>query len=143
MPFAKLAHSLETWLWRRGFHLPAIRLIMRNILLFLAALLLLGLMSLPFSGKPLTFAVGALIFANVFWGIARHILGIRLAAYGMALLVSMLLQTTLRLVITAVILYVVLVVYNASAIALVGGIIISLAVALGTYARANALGHKQ
>ncbi len=136
-------HFIEAWLWRRGFSIQPIRLIMHNLLVLTVLSAFLGICALPVTQGPITFAVGSLVFANVFWGIARHILGLTLTAYSMGLLLFMLLGTAFRLLVTAIVLYVVLVVYNASAIALVGGLIVSLAVALGTFALITFAGHKQ
>ncbi len=138
----KIIHSIETWLYKWGFHNPAIRALMRDQVCFLIVSLLAGLLALPFTALILHFALGVLVFVNVFVGTAKHLISINLNTYSTGLLMGVLLRTTLRLVITGILLYVVLIVYNASAVALACGVTASMAVALGTFAR-QYLGHKQ
>ncbi len=139
---SSITHKIEAWLWRRGFHNPAIRALLRDQICFLLLSLMVGLIALPWTGLALHFALGVLVFVNVFAGIAKHLLSLNLNTYSSGLLMGVLFRTTLRLGITAILLYVVLIVYNASAVALACGVTASMAVALGTFAQ-QYLGHKQ
>ncbi len=139
----KFIHKIEAWLWQRGFHVPLIRIMLRNQICFLILSLVFSLAFLPWTHKGLHFTAGVLVFVNVVWGIARHLLSINLNAYSFGLLLGVLLRTTIRLGLTAALLYVLLIVYHASAVALVCGITAGVAVALGTFAHQHFVGHKQ
>ena len=117
-----LIRRLDALLWRRGFHSPEVRLIMRNELLFSVPLLLLGLCLLPLTSWLLWFAAGALLIAWNFYGLARFVQGLSLSAYSQALLTGMLLHSTVRLVLSAVFLYGILVWLEASVWAVAAGI---------------------
>ena len=117
-----LIHQLDALLWRRGFHRPEVRLVMRNEVLFSVPLLLLGLCLLPLSSWLLWFAAGALLMAWNFYGLARCIQGLSLAVYSQALLIGMLARSSLRLVFSALFLYGILVWLEASVWAVVAGI---------------------
>ena len=117
-----LIHRLDALLWRRGFHRPEVRLAMRNELLFSVPLLFAGLCLLPLTSWLVWFAAGALLVAWNFYGLARFIQGLSLAAYSQAMLIGMLARSNLRLVFSAVFLYVLLVWLEASVWAVVAGI---------------------
>lgn len=136
-----MVHSIDAWLWRLGMHNPQIRAVVRTQLLFVGITLLGGGLLAPLTHWPLWFAVGAAIFANVFWGLARHFLRVTLTAYSSGLLLGLLLRSGLRLLITAGILYVALIVCAAPAAAVVCGMTAGTAVALGTYALGSLAGH--
>ncbi len=116
---------------------------LRDQVFFLIICFALGFVILPWTALGIHFALGVLVFVNVFGGIAKHLLSISLNTYSAGLLMGVLLRTTLRLGITAILLYVVLIVYGASAVALACGVTISMAVALGTFARQYFMGRKQ
>jgi len=120
--FKTLIHRLDALLWQRGFHRPEVRLVMRNELLFSVPLLLLGLCLLPLTSWLLWFAAGALLIAWNFYGLARFIQGLSLAAYSQALLIGMLARSQLRLALSALFLYGILVWFEASVWAVVAGI---------------------
>jgi len=121
-----LIHRLDTLLWRRGFHRPEVRLVMRNELLFSVPLLLLGLCLLPLTSWLLWFAAGALLIAWNFYGLARFIQGLSLSAYSQTLLIGLLVRSNLRLVLSALFLYGVLVWFEASVWAIVAGITVAM-----------------
>ncbi len=135
--------KLNGWLWRRGFDIPAIRRMMLWQLLFAMCSLLVGCALLPWTSWILFFTAGLAIFLNIFWGIARHIMRLTLTAYSMGLFAGFLLRMGLRMVITAVVLYVLLVTLKASPVALVAGVVASMAVALGAFAYNNFVGQGQ
>ncbi len=114
--------KLDGLLWRRGFHRPEVRAVMRNEILFSAPLLVLGLCLLPLDARLLWFAVGALLMAWNFYGLARFIQGISLSAWSQALLLGMLVRSNLRLVLSALFLYGAFVWFDASAWAVLAGI---------------------
>ncbi|MDR0239594.1 MAG: ATP synthase subunit I [Deltaproteobacteria bacterium] len=120
--FKALIHRLDALLWQRGFHRPEVRLVMRNELLFSVPLLLLGLCLLPLTSWLLWFATGALLIAWNFYGLARVRQGLSLSAYSQALLIGMLVRSQLRLVLSALFLYGILVWFEASVWAVVAGI---------------------
>ena len=117
-----LIHRIDALLWRRGFHRPEVRLAMRNELLFSVTLLLLGVCLLPLTSWLLWFAAGALLIAWNFYGLARFIQGLTLSTYSRTLLVSLLVRSNLRLVLSALFLYGILVWFEASAWAVTAGI---------------------
>lgn len=139
----EIVHSLEAWLWRRGFHHPHIRAIATAEILLSAITLLAGAAALTLSWWPLTFALGVTIFAWNFYGLARFVLRQTLTAYSSALLVVLLMRFSGRLLLTAVVLYVALIVYNAPVIALVCGLVAGMTVALVTYALTGLAGHNR
>jgi len=120
--FKTLIHRLDALLWQRGFHRPEVRLVMRNELLFSVPLLLLGLCLLPLTSWLLWFAAGALLIAWNFYGLARFIQGLSLSVYSQALLIGMLARSQLRLALSALFLYGILVWFEASVWAVVAGI---------------------
>ena len=113
---------LDALLWRRGFHRPEVRLVMRNELLFSVPLLFVGFCLLPLTSWLLWFAAGALLIAWNFYGLARFIQGLSLSAYSQTLLIGMLARSNLRLVVSALFLYWVMVWFEASVWAVVAGI---------------------
>lgn len=127
-------HGIEKWLWRSGMHNPRVRAVVCVQIAFALGLLALGAALAPLTRWPLWFAVGALIFANVFWGLARHLLRVTLTAYSSGLLLGLLLRAGARLLFTGAVLYAALILCSAPAVALVGGVAAGVAVALGTYA---------
>lgn len=135
--------GVDAWLWRSGMHNPMIRAMVRAQLLFAGAALLGGGAAVAFSPWPLWFAVGVAIFANVFWGLARHLSPVAFAAYSSGLLLGVLLRFGIRLACVAGVLYVALALCNASAAALVCGVTAGMAVALGTFALVALAGHNQ
>jgi uncharacterized membrane protein len=84
--------------------------------------LVAGLCLLPLTSWLVWFAAGALLVAWNFYGLARFIQGLSLAAYSQAMLIGMLARSNLRLVFSAVFLYVLLVWLEASVWAVVAGI---------------------
>ncbi len=130
----RLVHPLDAWLWRRGFQNPLVRQMLKSQIIFVLLAAVLGCVALPWTAHGLTFALGVIIFAHIFWGISGQVLGFSLTTYSRGLLFLLLIRSALRLVITAVVLYVAFVVFNASAIVLVCGVIASMALALGTFA---------
>jgi uncharacterized membrane protein len=120
--FKALIRKLDALLWRRGFHRPEVRLVMRNELLFSVSLLLFGICLLPLTSQLLWFAAGALLIAWNFYGLARFIQGLSLEASSQTLLIGMLVRSNLRLVLSALFLYGILVWFEASVWAVVAGI---------------------
>ena len=117
-----LIHWLDALLWRRGFHRPEVRLVMRNELLFSVIFLILGICLLPLTSWLLWFAAGALVITWNFYGLARFIQGLSLTVYSQKLLIGMLVRSNIRLVFSALFLYGVLVWLEASVWAVVAGI---------------------
>ncbi|MCL1985879.1 MAG: hypothetical protein FWG59_05470 [Betaproteobacteria bacterium] len=120
--FKALTHRLDALLWQRGFHRPEVRLVMRNELLFSVPLLLLGICLLPLTSWLLWFAAGASLIAWNFYGLARFIQGLSLSAYSQTLLIGLLVRSNLRLALSALFLYGILVWLEASVWAITAGI---------------------
>ncbi len=139
----KAVHALDAWLWRRGFYNPLVRFMLKVQILFFLFVCFLGLIALPWTAHGLTFAVGAAIFANIFWGISGQILGLSLTKFSGGLLFLLLIRTGLRLALAAAVLYVAFVVFKASALAIVCGVTASMGLALGTFAYNHFSKHKQ
>ena len=131
-----MIHSLDAWLWRRGIDHPAIRVLLRNEILFAACSLLIG--GLAFAATPwfFWFGVGLTIMARTFWGLARFFLRKGLGDYSTAFLRIVLVRWMGRLVIIGALLYVSLIVYQAPVFAIVGGMAAAGACALASYALA-------
>lgn len=136
-PMHSLLHPLDAWLWRAGIHHPEVRAIVRALVVLSAVSLVCGAVLSPVSLWPLWFALGCVIFLNVFWGMARHLLRVTLTAYSFGLLAGVLLRSGGRLLFTAAVLYVALIVCSAPAVPLVCGLVAGTATALGTYAFAS------
>lgn len=133
-----LMHAVDAWLWRSGIHHPEVRAILRSLTGLSGMALICGALLSPLSLWPLWFALGSVVFFNVFWGMARHLLRVTLTAYSFGLLAGVLVRSAGRLLFTAAVLYVALIVCSAPAVPLVCGLIAATAVALGTYALAGA-----
>lgn len=138
-----ISHAVDAWLWRHGFHHPHIRAIALAEILGSALALLLGFAAFTTTWWPMTFAIGLLVFAWNFCGLAHFMLRQTLTAYSSALFVSLLLRFSGRLLLTAVVLYVVLIVHHAPVIALVCGLVAGMTVALVTYALTGLAGHNR
>lgn len=136
-------HGIDAWLWRRGFHHPHIRAIALAEIVLALVTLLLGVLLWFISPWPLTFAVGASIFAWNFYGLAGFMLRQTLTAYSTALFMALLLRFSGRLMLTALCLYVALIMYKASVIAVVCGLVAGMTVALVTYALTGLAGHNR
>jgi len=95
---------------------------MRNEALFAVSLLLLGICLLPLTAWLVWCAAGALLIAWNFYGLARFIQGLSLSAYSQALFMGMLVRSQLRLALSAVFLYGILVWCEASVWAVTAGI---------------------
>lgn len=135
-----IVQRIDAWLWRWGIHHLEVRAILRVLVVLCAVTLFCGALASPFSLWPLWFAVGCIIFLNVFWGMARHLLRVTLTAYNFGLLAGVLLRSSGRMLFTAALLYVALIVCNAPAVPLVCGLIVATAAALATYALASQAG---
>lgn len=140
-PLLSVVQGIDAWLWRSGIHHPQVRAILRALVLLSGVALICGALASPFFVWPLWFALGSVVFLNVFWGMARHLLRVTLTAYSFPLLLSVLVRSGGRLLLTAAVLYVALIVCSAPAVPLVCGLIAATAVALGTYALATSAGH--
>lgn len=139
----KIVHSLDSWLWHRGLHHPPIRAIALAECCLSALTLMAGLAAIAFSIWPATFALGVLVFACNFYGLARFMLRQTLTAYSSGLLMLLLLRFGGRLLLTAVVLYVALIVYHAPVVALVCGLVAGMTVALVTYALTGLAGNNR
>ncbi len=128
-------HAVDAWLWRRGFQNPLVRRMLKSQIIFVLFSVLAGLVALPWTAHGVTFALGVAIFAHIFWGISGQVMGFSLTRYSRGLLFLLLMRSGLRLLVTAVVLYVAFVVFNASALVIVFGVTASMALALGTFAR--------
>ncbi len=129
-----VVHALDSWLWRRGIQHPVIRVLLRNELLAGALALLVGGMLFVVTPWIFWFGVGLALMTQVFWGLAHFFLRGRLTTYTTALLLAALLKATLRLLVTAGVLFVALVVCAAPPLAVIAGIAGSMALAVFSYA---------
>lgn len=129
-------HKIETFLWRSGMHHPQVRMTLCALVCFAGMALVLGALLSPLTVWPLWFAVGVVIFANVFWGLARHLMRAVITAYSSGLLFSLLVRSGIRLLLTAGLLYVALIVCHAPVTALAGGVVVGTGVTMGAYALA-------
>lgn len=140
-PVQSLTHKLDAWLWRRGLHHPLLRYLVRGQIVFTGLILLVGASLSLWTLWLLWFGVGAAVIAQVFWGLVRHMAHLRLESYHSGLLIGVLLRFGARLLMTAVLLYIVLIVCHAPATAIVYGMTAAIAVAIATFALAVRAGH--
>ena len=129
---------LDDWLWRRGIRHLQILPLLRNLLLASALLLLAGgaLAALRLGWGLLWAGVGCLLMTWIFWELARFFLRRSLGENGMAILPLLLVRWGLRLGIGAGVVYLVLIVWGASPLAFVAGLVLAEIIALASYVHA-------
>lgn len=128
---------LDGWLWRRGICHPLLLPLLRHQFCGLGLLLLVGL-GLLAAGQNWIFwtAVGFGLMTFILWELVRFFLRRPLQATSMGQLPVILLRWSLRLGLTALLLYAALVYWQAPPLALVAGLALAQLVALTSYARA-------
>ncbi len=72
--FSKAIHSIDAWLWRHGFRMEKVRLVVRTLFLLNLALLILGVLTAYFSLQILSFALASLISGLSFVSMAKNII---------------------------------------------------------------------
>ncbi len=134
----KIFHAVEAFLWRRGFHHSLVRHMLTAQVIFVILSLCVGLLILPWTVQGISFALGVVIFAPIFFGISGQVLGFSLTTAKdkqRGHLFLLLLSSSIRLIVAAFILYIAFVMLKASALVLVCGVTASMALALATFAR--------
>lgn len=134
----RFSARLDDWLWRRGIRHLQILPLLRNLLLASALLLLAGgaLAALCLGWGLLWAGVGCLLMTWIFWELARFFLRRSLGENGMAILPLLLVRWGLRLGIGAGVVYLVLIVWGASPLAFVAGLVLAEIIALASYVHA-------
>lgn len=134
----RFSARLDDWLWRRGIRHLQILPLLRNLLLASALLLLAGgaLAALRLGWGLLWAGVGCLLMTWIFWELARFFLRRSLGENGMAILPLLLVRWGLRLGIGAGVVYLVLIVWGASPLAFVAGLVLAEIIALASYVHA-------
>lgn len=134
----RFSARLDDWLWRRGIRHLQILPLLRNLLLASALLLLAGgaLAALRLGWGLLWAGVGCLLMTWIFWELARFFLRRSLSENGMAILPLLLVRWGLRLGIGAGVVYLVLIVWGASPLAFVAGLVLAEIIALASYVHA-------
>ncbi len=69
-----LIHSIDAWLWRRGFRLEKVRFAIRTLFLLNILFLFVALVSLHFTNIPLSFALASLCSSFSFFTMAKKII---------------------------------------------------------------------
>lgn len=139
----EIIHSVEAWLWRRGFENAMVRNIAKVELLLSALFLLVGLAFSVLNLWFFYFSIGFVVFAWNFCCMAHFILRQTLTAYSSAVFINMLLRFGGRLLVTAVVLYIALIEYSAPASAIVSGLTVGVVVVLLTFAFCGFSGHNR
>lgn len=134
-----ISTRVDGWLWQRGIRHLQILPLLRNLLLVSAALLLAGggLAILRLGRGLLWTGVGCTLMTWIFWELARFFLRRSLGENGMAVLPLLLVRWGIRLGIGAGVVYLVLIVGNASPLAFVAGLVLAEIIALASYVRAT------
>ncbi len=69
-----IVHALDAWLWRRGFRLEKVRLVVRTLFLLNALILFVALLAAPLSLSPLSFSLAAILSSYSFFTMAKKII---------------------------------------------------------------------
>ena len=129
-----LPYALDRWLWQKKLGHPLVMPIVRNEILCALAGLGLGLLLAPITLWLFWFGFGFAILALTFFTLAHFFLHIRLDAYSSALFMRVLFRWCGRLLVTALLLYIALVLCAAPVSAILAGLVAASVVALVTYA---------
>ncbi len=68
-----IIHKIDSFLWKYGYRIERVRIIVRSLFLFNAFVFALALISLPFTLIPLSFSLASLLAFGNFALMARHI----------------------------------------------------------------------
>jgi len=139
----EIIHSVDAWLWRRGFENAVIRNIAKIELLLSAILLSLGLAFAGLNSWIFYFSIGFMVFAWNFCCMAHFILRQTLTTYSSAFIINMLLRFGSRFLVTAIVLYMALIEYSAPASAIVSGLTMGVAVIVLTFVFSGFSGHNR
>ncbi len=71
---SKAIHTIDAWLWRHGFRLEKVRILIRTLLLLNIVLLFLGIISIPLNLQLFSFALASLISSLSFFSMAKNII---------------------------------------------------------------------
>ncbi|MBQ9452336.1 MAG: hypothetical protein IJU65_03460 [Desulfovibrio sp.] len=118
-----MIHGLDAWLWKQGIHHPAIRVVLRNEILFAAVFLLTGALLYAITAWVFWFGVGVSFMVWTFWGLARFFLRHSLGIYSSAFLRIVIVRWLVRFVIMGALLYVALAICKAPVFAIAGGLL--------------------
>ncbi len=133
-----IIERIDGALWRRGFIQPAVRCVMRNILCVSLTLVACGFALLPFTCEGVWIALASILTSWNFYDIARFVQKImpasipiedgRSTAVAAIVKKRVLLRSQIRLFLSAVFIYVALVVFHASPFSLAAGFSVSVIV---------------
>lgn len=132
--FSDISFAIDKWLWRRKLGHPVVMPIVRNEILCACAALIAGLFVAPMTLWLFWFGFGISLLALTFFTLAHFFLHIRLDAYSSALFMRVLFRWCGRLFLTALLLYIALVLCAAPVSAVLAGLVAASVVALVTYA---------
>lgn len=119
---AEIRRNLDARLYRLGFVSPIVRHLLATQVIITTAGFACGLLCLWFTLWPLMFAVGAAIATFSLWQISRFAQGAILQRFSAALAIQFGLSFTLRLVIVAIVLFVLVIRLSAPVAPLVLGL---------------------
>lgn len=130
----KICVPLDGFLWHKNISHSIIRPVLRNLILVSGLCLLLGAAFYTIYPEAFWYACGLLCMSWIFWSWARLFLRISLQNYGAALLRMVFISFMLRLALLAILLYFAMTVFNASAIAIVAGMVTGGVISLAAFA---------
>lgn len=130
----QLPFLIDKWLWKRGLGHPLVMPIVRNEILSSLLFLVLGFCTLLYSSWLFWFGFGFAIMALTFFTLAHFFLHIRLDVYSSVLFMRVLLRWSARMLLTALLLYIALVLLAAPVSAILAGLVCASILALVTYA---------
>ena len=118
----KIRLKIEAFLYKKGFASAIIRHLLCTQILIICLALISGVALLPFTTWALAFALGAIICTANFWFLARFAEANVRHQFSRALAIKSFLGFTLRLVVTAVVLFVLIVKLQIALIPLIAGL---------------------
>ena len=123
----RLLHTIERWLYRRGFAAALVRRLMAVQMLVAAACVLGGIPLAVWSVWPLVFGIGAALAAAGFWHLARNVQGQIGREFNRQAAIKWFLNFNLRLCLTGVVLFVLIVKLQVPLLPLLAGLTFTVA----------------
>lgn len=128
-----IAPGLDAWLGRRGVQNPVVRAVVRIDLLFSTLFLLAGAGLFFFTQWLFWFAIGHLLMAMTFWGLARQFPDLRPGDWDNGVLLRTIFRWLARMLLATLVIYVAIVLCKAPAVAILSGLTLALAVGTVTW----------
>lgn len=130
----RICVPLDGFLWHKNIAHPIIRPLLRNLILASGLGILSGAALYAVYPGVFWFSCGVICSLWIFWSWTRLFSRFSLENYGAALLRIVFTSFALRLVLLAILLYIAMAIFNASAIAIIAGMTSGSILGLATYA---------